>query len=300
MKRNRLPVLGIAALLIALSLSGTSYAMSAKKATLFVDVPWLKANLSRVILLDARSEKAYKAGHLPGAIHSPWTAWTDKSIGRQGDPGWNVTMANDKLGAYVGSLGIDGKKPVIVYADPSGLAEDGRALWELRLVGIRKVKLLDGGFSAWKTAGGPVTEEVPAVKPVPFTVKKIDESYVIRRDDMIANWKKLQLVDARSTAEYAGDTDHGEKRRGHIPGAVSIPFDSVYNDDGTVMEPDQMRKLFLSRGVKPGEPVVTYCTIGIRSGFLAMMFRLAGWDGARNYEASFSEWAGNDNLPVEK
>ena len=300
MKRNLLSLSGLAALLTVMLITGTSFAMSIEKEVLFTDVSWLKANLSEVVILDARSEKAYKAGHIPGAINSPWSSWTDPPIGKQGDPGWNTTMANDKLGAYVGSLGIDGKKPVVIYGEPYSFGEDGRVLWELRLVGVNNVRILDGGFPAWKVAGGEVTKEAHSVTPVPFTVKEIDGSYVVSREEMIADWKKFKIIDARSAAEYKGDTDHGEKRRGHIPGASCIPFDSVYNDDGTVIEPDKMRELFLSMGVKPGDQVVTYCTIGIRSGFLAMMFRLSGWEDARNYEASFSEWAGNDNLPVEK
>ena len=63
----------------------------------------------------------------------------------------------------------------------------------------------------------------------------------------------------------------------------------------------EMRRWITSRskGVTKDRCVITYCTIGIRSGFTALMLRMAGYD-ARNYEASYSEWAGDASLPIEK
>lgn len=279
--------------------SAASAAMSAKKAEYFVDVAWLAANLDKVVVLDARSDKHYAVSHIPGAIHSTWTNWTDRSKGKQGDKGWNVTMEKSKLEAYVGSLGIDGSKPIVVYGDPSGLAEDGRVMWELRLVGVNAVKLLDGGFPAWKAAGKPVTADAPKIRPAKFAFSAIHEEYRVLFDEIRTNPKKCVILDTRSRDEYIGKINHGEKRNGHIPGAVFMAFNELYHDDGTVMDVDEIQKHLESKGVKKDQCIITYCTIGIRSGFTALMLRMAGYD-ARNYEASYSEWAGDVSLPIEK
>ena len=44
--------------------SAASAAMSAKKAECFVDAAWLAANLDKVIVLDARSDKQYAVSHI--------------------------------------------------------------------------------------------------------------------------------------------------------------------------------------------------------------------------------------------
>ena len=51
----------------------------------------------------------------------------------------------------------------------------------------------------------------------------------------------------------------------------------------------------LKLGIKKEDEIVTYCTVGIRSGFTAEILRMAGYTKTRNYNASFSEWAGLGN-----
>lgn len=287
-------------IMAAMSVTG-AFAMSDAKAANFVTDEWLKDNLDSVLLLDARGEKAYTAGHIEGALSSPWTAWTDLRGLKQGEPSWNTTKDVADLEKYLTSLGVAGGKQIIVYADPSGLGEDGRVMWELKLAGVDNVKLLDGGFSLWKLKGGHVTDKPSAApSPVEYKIAALHENeHRIKMDELVAGKDGFKLIDTRSSSEYEGKTNHGEPRNGHIPGAVSIPFNEIYNDDGTVYDVDQIAALLDSKGIKKEDKIVTYCTIGIRSGFFSTMLRMAGYD-ARNYEASFSEWAGNKDLPVEK
>lgn len=45
-------------------------------------------------------------------------------------------------------------------------------------------------------------------------------------------------------------------------------------------------------GYGTDEEVLVYCTGGIRSGFTTIALRAAGFTKARNYNVSFSAWAG--------
>ena len=43
------------------------------------------------------------------------------------------------------------------------------------------------------------------------------------------------------------------------------------------------------------DEIITYCTVGIRSGFAAEILKMVGYSKVKNYNASFSEWAGSGN-----
>ena len=81
------------------------------------------------------------------------------------------------------------------------------------------------------------------------------------------------LVDVRSPGEYTGETLHmpdypqeGALRGGHIPGAVSKPWKSAANDDGTFKSADELRAIYADQlGLSPADDVVAYCRIGERS-----------------------------------
>lgn len=148
--RKRLNALaGILLLVVicAAPMSPAAAGMDPAKAALFVDAAWLKANLASVVVIDARPEKDYRAGHVPGAACAPWQKFAQMQ-GKPGDLGWGVLLPKEDLAARIGALGIDGKKPVVVYAEPPGWGEDGRFAWMARMAGVREVKILDGGFGA--------------------------------------------------------------------------------------------------------------------------------------------------------
>lgn len=268
-------------------------------ANYYVDVPWLQANLDKVVILDARAEKEYKNGHIPGAINVPWQSLSNMKP-KQGEPGWGVVLAADQLAAKLGEFGIDGKKPVVVYNDPAGLGEEGRVLWMLRIARIDDSRMLYGGWPAWKAVDGKVTKDVPPVTPVKFTIASPDNSRLATTDYLKTRQNTIKLVDARSPEEYKGQTDHGEKQRGHIPGAIHIHYRDTYTDDGYAKSIPELKKIFTEAGLNPQDDIVTYCTVGIRSGYLAEVLRMCGYEKAKNYNASFSEWCGDPGNPVEK
>jgi rhodanese-related sulfurtransferase len=56
---------------------------------------------------------------------------------------------------------------VVAYDDGDGMVA-GRVWWLLRWLGHDSVQVLDGGFAAWREAGGPETDAVPMPAPRPF------------------------------------------------------------------------------------------------------------------------------------
>ena len=269
------------------------------KGQLFVDASWLKANLDKVIVLDVRVAKDYQAGHIPGAINSPWQSLANMT-GKSGDPGWGTILPADQLAAKLGAMGINGEKAIVTYGSPPGWGEDGRVMWVLNMAGIKNVKMLDGGWKAWQAIQGGESKDVPTPTAVNFTVASLNQDLNVTTHYVQENLNKIKIIDVRSEKEYNGATDFGEARGGHLPGAINLPFGKMFNEDGSIKSTDDLKKLFADAGLNSGDRIVTYCTKGIRSGHMALVLRNLGFNNASNWDASYYEWAGNAALPLVK
>lgn len=60
-------------------------------SALFVDTTWLRDNRNMVVVIDARSEKDFRKGHIPGAISAPWQSFTHME-GKPGRPAWGTLL----------------------------------------------------------------------------------------------------------------------------------------------------------------------------------------------------------------
>ena len=93
-----------------------------------------------ILVLDARAAREYRRGHLPGAISLPWERF-------------------DRVYPRVEPLLADPVQAVLVYCEHSQ-CDDGLMLArELRRRGSNGVTLLQGGYEAWRLAGGLIERE---------------------------------------------------------------------------------------------------------------------------------------------
>ena len=129
----------------------------ADSATPLVSTGWLKEHLEDpdLFVLDVRSAidgggvEAYQKAHIPGAVHSDYdkAGWR---VTRDGVPFMLPTMA--ELEKLIGELGIDEDTHVVVV--PAGVhytdfGAAARTYWTLKVAGVTKVSILDGGYAAW-------------------------------------------------------------------------------------------------------------------------------------------------------
>jgi thiosulfate/3-mercaptopyruvate sulfurtransferase len=106
------------------------------------------------------------------------------------------------------------------------------------------------------------------------------------------------VVDALSADNYNGiDPGYGP-RRGHITGAVNMPYlDLISSETAGFVDADEMGRLLSERGLLDG-PVVSYCGGAIAATVVAFCCALMGNDDVRVYDGSLMEWTRDSSLPM--
>ena len=259
---------------------------------LFVDAQWLSDHRDEVVIVDARSSADYATQHIPGAVNIHWATVSNLAVA-QGEEGWGEASEGRALATLMSVAGIDGTKPIVVYTDPlDGWGEDGRILWMLKRAGASDVYLLNGGWHQWLYQ---IREHQRGL-----TGKDVSGIEQVNTDYVKKQLGKAKIVDSRTPEEYAGEITMGEKREGRIPGAVSIPFVSIINEDGTTLSSEELTKVFKDAGLSTSDEIIVYCTGGVRGAYMAEMLASNGFENVKLYTAGYSEWAGNGANKVEQ
>ena len=212
-----------------------------------VSTAWLEEHLAdpdlRIVeVCNIRDDKAYREGHIPGAL---WFYWKIAC--------WHETnrdfISPAAMAKLFGGLGIGPQSTVVLYGDPVQFGS--YAFWAFTMAGHANLRLLDGGRRKWIMEGRPLSRDVPHFPAVAYPTPAGTASMRIGRDnvrDHLGEPRRL-LLDQRSPEEYSGErvsdysfaVDHGAERSGRIPGAVHLYFKELLNDDDSFKSPEQIR-----------------------------------------------------------
>jgi thiosulfate/3-mercaptopyruvate sulfurtransferase len=250
-----------------------------------------------LVLLHVGPPAEFGVEHIPGAqLVNP----QDLSILRAEGALILQLLPPEALRARLESVGISDDSRVIVYFGKDWVSPSTRVYFSLDAAGLGdRTSLLDGGMPAWKKAGGPVTAEV---QPCPRgKIMAAPRPELVADLDMVkASLGKpgVAIVDSRNREFFDGSKTGPGLRAGHIPGAKSLPFDTLVTDENQMKSEAQTAELFKDAGIKPGDTVVSYCHVGQQATVVYFAARRLGY-AARLYDGSWDEWGRKSDLPVE-
>ena len=269
-----------------------------------VTTDWARDHLDdprvRFLEVDVDTD-SYDTGHLPGAVGVNWKTQLT-------DPVLRDLASREDLQQLLRDAGVNDDTLIVLYGDNNNwFAAWG--YWQLRYQGVDNVRLLDGGRIKVEADALPLASDAPAHAPGSITLptETREELRAYRQQVLDGIGSDRQVVDVRSPEEFRGELaapahlpQEAAQRRGHIPGAVNVPWSQAVAEDGTFKPIDQLRELYGARGVDGSEEVVAYCRIGERSSHTwFVLHELLGFENVRNYDGSWTEYGSLVGAPIE-
>ena len=294
----------VAGAALAVALSAAVSQQPDPRSSLLVTPKWLATHLHdpNLVLLHVGSADEYAKGHIAGAR---FISTADVSTPRPDSTFKTRTLEMlpaDELRQRLEKFGITNKSRIVVYFGSNQVTPSTRVVLTLDYAGLGDAtSLLDGGMPAWVAAGNTTTIDVPAVTQGNLGTLKVNPVVVTGewvRDN--ATTPGFALVDARNSVYYDGTTaggPQGHQQKGHIPGAKSIPYDSMWTAKNELRPANELRDVLTRAGIKPGDTIVSYCHIGQQATSIVFAARSLGIKTVL-YDGSFEDWVLR-NWPIE-
>ncbi len=242
----------------------------------------------------------YVAARIPGARFFDIEAIADRNHACP-----HMLPTAEQFARQVRVLGVGSNDQIIIY-DNKGLFSAPRAWWMFRVFGHAQVRILSGGFPAWRAAGCPVEsgETVPSESQPSFAAQYQSHwvADMARVRAAMATGDAL-ILDARSPARFAGEEAEPRPgvRPGHVPTSRNLHYARLVAEGGQGLKPlAELRELFDAVGITDATSVVTTCGSGISACILALALNELGHSNVAVYDGSWAEWGADSDCPIEK
>lgn len=250
---------------------------------------------------EAKDSPDYLKEHIPGAIHF------NTDLVEEG-PVWNYRAPLEIEKNFLAN-GVTSDTFVLIYGPD--LPGASRVAQCMLYMGVKNVKILDGGLNAWKNAGYETEEgEVKPNTAEEFGVEvPAHPEYVLSLEDVQNKLKdsNFRLVSIRSEEEWKGETSGYSyiPKAGEPKGAVwgksgegNSGMEYYVNDDGTVKDFADIEAMWKEQGFDTSNELSFYCGTGWRAALPWLMMYEHGYDSTL-FDGGWNEWQMHDELEAQ-
>ncbi|MBE0681637.1 MAG: sulfurtransferase [Anaerolineales bacterium] len=247
----------------------------------------MKLENKNIRIYDATiTDDQYLQGHIPGAAFFDHEKFSDPN----GKYDYTI-LPEAELAAQIGNAGISNDSEVIVYA--CGMLPYAiRAWWILHYAGHNDVRVLNGGLSAWKKAGGKIDQAARTYEPSIFK-GQFRSNMFASKEEVLASIEDgdVAIIDVLPLVSYEAS---------HIPGSVCLPCMDLMQGNmkegfDTLLPNDVLALHF--KDAAQYKRIITYCGGGIAAAVNAAAYLLTGHENVGIYDGSLYEWLG-EGLPT--
>lgn len=201
----------------------------------------------------------------------------------------------DVLANRLRQLGLNSDSQLVAYDDQSG-AFAARLWWLCRWLGHSKAAVLDGGFAAWLAADGATASGTSNEVNTPGNfMARVDNSLVMEAQEIQQKLQhgQIELIDARGSERFSGESEPIDAIAGHVPGAKNHPFTENLQADGRFKPPAELKERLPN-----ARNTVHMCGSGVTACHNILASAYAGLELPALYPGSWSEWIRDPNRPV--
>ena len=175
---------------------------------------------------DASEKPVLAQCHLPGSHFL--TLKDDLTGDATTGKGRHPLPAMHAFSDHMMDLGLSPDTPVLIYGNGPNMFAF-RLWWMLKAIGVKDVVILYDPAMHWKEQGTDAPADKPAHKGkgLSFDPRSIIEMSGVKR--LIEN-KEATLIDSRDKERYIGIKDEMDHKPGHIPTALSYPYEDLLTD----------------------------------------------------------------------
>lgn len=253
-----------------------------------------------LVIIDARTgpdaREKYKAAHLAGAVFADMENDLSKKGPDASMGGRHPLPPVKDFAQWLGKMGIDSSKHIVIYDDKNGANAAARCWWMLKAVGHEDVQVLNGGLKAAIEAGLSLTAKAANIKPLPAYPA---DRWILPTVDMDVVAKAVTdpdylVIDVREGFRYRGESEPIDTVAGHIPGAVNIPYIENLDETGQFLPTSELAAKYKEAlGDKDPKQVIVHCGSGVTACHTLLAIEQAGMEIPNLYVGSWSEWSRN-------
>ena len=202
---------------------------------------------------------------------------------------------------FLNNQGINNSSRIVIY-DEENNSMSARLWWMLKLVGIKNCSVLDGGFKAWNSLDLPVSSSIPIPSLSEKNKYSYNEESLVSTDNLmqLINDESHLLIDARENIRFLGKKEPIDKKGGHIPGAINMPFKNNLDENGKFKKKSDLLEMFQNLNQTNVAQIINMCGSGVTAchNYLAMEY--CGFGISKLYVGSWSAWISHDENEIAR